>query len=342
MKTVLASAILITFGSSVYADTILYGQFHGSLDIIKSANSSKDTTLSSNSSRIGIKGSTDLNDDLRAIFQAEWEMDTGGGDNTQFIPQNASTQTSANNILTDRNQIVGLSGRLGTVFMGRFDTPLKIIGRKADLFWRSQLGQNRNITRRDINWDARHNNIIGYQLPYVEGLKVLGTYVIDRDDDSNGNSNENNSLSINGIYENNKLTIGAGYEVRTRDTSEDEEAFRLMGTYEFGDTKLVGFYQDEDNGQLGEASVYGMGGSHKISASGLIKAQYYTRDQTGEDGELLAIGYDHSLGKKTQIYAQYARTENLGGIGGAGHDERFTAGGNAKVDGISIGIRHKF
>ncbi len=327
MKKVLASAILITLGSSVYADTTLYGQLHASVDLINGASSSKETTISSNSSRIGIKGLTDINDQLKAIFQAEWEMNTGGGNNDQGITGIA---------LRDRNQIVGLSGNLGTIFIGRYDTALKIIGRKADLFWRSQLGQNRNITRQDVDWDARLNSMIGYQLSHVDGLKVLGTYVVDRSDD------KNNSLSINSLYEKEKLTLGAAYEIRASDTTKDEDAFRLMGAYKFGNSKIVGFYQDENNGDLGNASVYGIGGSHKVSASGLIKAQYYTRNQTGKEGELLAIGYDYSLGQKTQVYAQYARTENLGGIGGAGHDERFTTDGNGEVEGISIGMRHKF
>ncbi len=45
---------------------------------------------------------------------------------------------------TNRNSFIGLSGNFGTTLVGRHDTPLKLVGRKADLFG-DQIGDSRNL-----------------------------------------------------------------------------------------------------------------------------------------------------------------------------------------------------
>lgn len=324
MKKLIAIAIAAAISVPALADTTLYGQLHASLDLLDgAAGAAKETTVSSNSSRIGIKGSTELSGGLKAIYQAEWGMDTGGKKSG----------------LSDRNQVVGIAGGFGAVLIGRHDTPLKIVGRKADLFWSTQLGQNRNIVIQQTNWDARVDNVIAYQSPKIGGFQALYAYVTDLAEDDGNTAN-----SINGFYKAGPMTLGGGYEVRDLDGTDDVSALRLMGTYKFGDAKIVGYYQDEDNGAAGDADVWGIGGSYKVSSAGTLKAQYYARDEDGNnlDGSLIALGYDHKLGKKTHVYAQYAATEDLGGIGGRGHGERIASDTGGDASGLSFGLRHKF
>jgi len=75
--------------------------------------------LSSNSSNLGFRGSEDLGNGLKAIFQIESSIniDTGSGG------------------LGSRNSNVGLSSNWGTVFYGVWDTPYKFITLKADPFF---------------------------------------------------------------------------------------------------------------------------------------------------------------------------------------------------------------
>ncbi len=345
MRKLIAIAIAAGMAAPAMADTTLYGQLHASVDFLDADGTDGKTTVASNSSRIGVKGSAELNGGLKAIYQAEWGIDTGGA-----TSPNVSDATiggvkvagagSGKRSFSNRNQVVGIAGGFGAVLLGRHDTPLKIVGRKADLFWSTQLGQNRNVTNPGT-WDLRVNNVVAYQSPKMGGFQALAAYVTDL-----SGSDDNTAFSINGIYKAGPMMIGGAYE--THDLAAagaDRDAFRLMGSYKFGGAKVVGYYQDEENGLAADASVWGLGASYKVSSAGTIKGQYYERDVDGTsaDPALLAIGYDHSLGKKTAVYAQYATLSEGAKLGGAGHGESIkatTAGGDA--DGFSFGIRHKF
>lgn len=355
MKKLLAVAIAAGLAAPAIADTTLYGQLHASVDVLDADGAQSRTEVSSNSSRIGVKGSADLNDGLKLIYVAEFGMDTGGADSPGTF--------------SGRNQIVGVKGGFGTVLVGRHDTPMKIVGRKADLFWSTQIGQNRNLTNnrfttatgRTVGPDARLNNMIGYKSPKVGGFEAFGAYVTDL----NG-SNSNDLFSINGIYNAGPLTLGAAYErsnIENRTVETETDAFRLMGAYKFGAAKVVAFYQNQDvedettatgaTTTFADEDVYGLGMSYKVSPVGTVKGQYYKLDNditNGAEADMFALGYDHKLGKATEVYAQYVTVENDGataagnlGVGGSGHGESITSGVvGGESDALSVGIRHKF
>ncbi len=333
MKKILAIAIasgVSAIAAPAMADTTVYGQLHASYDILDAdgAGVKSKNTVASNSSRVGVKGSADLNGGLKAIYQAEWGMDTGGADDTKKV-------------LSNRNQVVGIAGGFGAVLIGRHDTPHKIIGRKADLFWSTQLGQNRSIVNAG-GWDLRVNNVLAYQSPKMGGFQALAAYVTDL-----GGTDDNTAFSINGIYNAGPMMLGASYETHDFKGANDENSYRLMGSYKIGPAKLVGFYQDETNGGIvggtADATVIGVGAAYKLGA-GTIKGQYYTRDidKTSKDPDLIAIGYDHKLGAKTEVYAQYATISEGATLGGHGHGESIKSSNGGSADGISFGIRHKF
>ena len=371
MKKILAIAIAAGLAAPAMADTTLYGQLHASVDALSGATDY--TGVSTNSSRIGVKGSSELSGGLKAIYQAEWGMDTGGKDNNGVVK---NTDTA----ITNRNQVVGIAGGFGAVLLGRHDTPLKIVGRKADLFWSTQLGQNRNIVNPGA-WDLRPNNVVAYQSPKIGGFQALAAYVTDlgvnttsagpdgiagNADDLNHDKNDSTAFSINGFYKAGPMMLGAGYETHDLgdnitgpgalavNNTDSRDALRLMGSYKFGAAKVVGFYQSESDVGFRkgvDADVLGLGVAYKVSSAGTIKGQYYTRSQDKDpapgsvapkDGNLFAIGYDHSLGKKTAVYAQYAKTSDVGKIGGAGHGESVAADTGGDADGFSFGVRHKF
>lgn len=350
MKKLLAIAIAAGLAAPAMADTTLYGQLHASVDLLDGSGDSTDTTVSSNSSRIGVKGSSDLNGGLKVIYQAEWGIDTGGADNSV-----SGTTIGTGSAFSKRNQVVGIAGGFGAVLLGRHDTPLKIVGRKADLFWSTQLGQNRNITNPGA-WDLRVNNVIAYQSPKMGGFQALAAYVTDLGADAQaaagtGGKDESTAFSINGFYNAGPLLLGAGYEKHdlgsnlTGGGGADRSAYRLMASYKFGAAKVVGFYQSENDIDFvnTDATVWGLGASYKVSPNGTIKGQYYERSQdNANDSTLVAVGYDHKLGKKTDVYAQYAQTDEGLGLGGAGHGESIDGDAGGDASGFSVGVRHKF
>jgi len=69
----------------------------------------------SNASRVGVKGSENITDDLKAIYQIEWGVNIDSGTD-----------------MSQRDRFVGLSGGFGTVKVGKFDSPLKKAQGKVD------------------------------------------------------------------------------------------------------------------------------------------------------------------------------------------------------------------
>ncbi|HIQ07113.1 MAG TPA: porin, partial [Thiotrichaceae bacterium] len=197
MKKLIAIAIVAGLSVPAMAETRVYGQLHASVDGFDS----EDISLSSNTSRIGVKGSSQLNNGLKAIYKAEWEINTGSGGRDP----DGSSLSATKSVFSNRNQVVGLAGRRGAVLVGRHDTPMKIIGRKADLFWSSQLGQNRSGDMLG-EWDARPDNVIAYQSPKVGGFQVLAARITQ---DSADNRGDNDGWSLNGVYKAGPLMLGA-------------------------------------------------------------------------------------------------------------------------------------
>lgn len=91
--------------------------------------------VSSNTSRLGLKGSEDLGDGLSAIWQIE-----------QQVNIDDTTCAGGTGTLATRNSFGGLkSDSMGTVLLGRHDTPYKIATRKLDVF-ADNLADSRALT----------------------------------------------------------------------------------------------------------------------------------------------------------------------------------------------------
>lgn len=364
----IAIAAALAVPMTAQADTTLYGQAHGSIDYLQADTAAPGGDddgfdISSNTSRIGVKGSHKLSDSLAAVYQFEWgiSVDGDGGN------------------LGERNRLVGLKGGFGTFVLARHDTPMKVVGRKADLFWSTQLGQNRSITARDpdggIGFDLRLNNVIGYISPNFGPAHIFAAYSVDHKagvanpggslvQSAGGGdlNNDNNAISVALIVGGGKKPYyaGLGYEVHNIDSDglaagaqDDESAVRLAGSYKFGPVKVVGFYQlgsDIAFTAGNDRDLYGLGAAFTAGPN-TFKAQWYRADDSdvgaGSDGaDMYAIGWDHSLSKSTVVYAQYAALDNDSNgnyfLGGAGHDANATPSTGEEASGVSAGIRVKF
>lgn len=336
-KKLLAVAVagaMSTPAASFAAGPTLFGQLNQSLDYIDN-DVNDGLRVSSNTSRLGAKGSMDLGEGLAAIYHLEFQVDLGGSDS---------------NTLTNRNQFGGFKTPYGTFVLGRHDTPVKVIGRKVDLFWSSQLGTNRSLTDQNGH-DARVNQAAGYISPDYGPLHAFLVYVPNtRSSLGLGNSaNINDEFDAHGfsgalIYEDeNDLFLAAGYEwfqnddnvfglpasgaleggVIPGEAEDSTTAFRVTGKYTFGDFTIAGFFErDTDvafvNGL--DQNIFGGGIAYKLGAN-TFKGQVYFADdyddttvgttptQIGgnDTGALLwTFGVDHALSKAAQVYVQVA------------------------------------
>ena len=162
-KNALFAALITLSAASNAAAVQVYGKANISLNNID-INNSDSIDLNSNASRFGVKGSYQINDNLKAIYKFEYEtfVDDGEDGNTD-------------DELKQRNIYAGFQGSFGTILAGKHDTPTKLAQGKVDLFSDQKWGDIKNI----IEGENRVSNIIMYSTPKSNGLKATIAYVPD-------------------------------------------------------------------------------------------------------------------------------------------------------------------
>ncbi len=346
---VVAVTTLLAIPFAAQSETTLFGHAHLSVDVLEAdgAADQEDGALAmaNNSSRIGIKGSHKFSDSLKGIYHMEWGVGLDGEKD-----------------LNQRNRTVGLKGGFGTVMIGRSDTPMKIIGRKADLFWSTQLGQNRTLTNvKDggNGFDARFNNFIGYISPKVGPLHIHAAYVTDRSGTAStgtvSEDNDQSAWSVAAILGGKKTSYFFAVAMEEHSKAGavgSESALRVAGTYKFGAIKLAGFYQATSDAGFtagADRDVIGGGASYKAGSNTFKIAHYIAGDLGAAENtgaSLTSIGMDRALSKSTGIYVNYAILSNDDNakfkLGGSGHGETAAPVAGGDASGLSAGIRIKF
>ena len=365
-KKLIALALASAFAAPAFAATSnvdIFGQMNVSVDMLKGKSSAPGTgnksqmNVSSNASFIGFKGAEDLGGGLKAIWELKTYVSLGG------------TGTSDVGVVTDSfvngNAFAGLSSGMGTVLLGKMESPMKMVGRKVDLF-NNTLGDIRNFS---LGFDTRPNNVIAYASPNLSGFEATVAYVTNMDVNVgslgapvvNGATTNNsvNAWSGSATYTNGPLFVGFGYERHNLSrpdsaapTVEDEKDMRLAAGYTFGGFKVVGMYESGKDlkGVNGvDRKVYGMGGAYNFGAS-TIKAQWYKAGKlngaTDTGANMYAVGYDYAMSKRTTGYVAYAKTNNdalasFSAFGGGHGDNPGTAIG-LDPSGFTVGMIHNF
>lgn len=337
MKKLIIVASLVAITSPSFAKTKVFGELHASYDKIFPVGLSSTDDLSLSDSIIGVKGSTEIKKDISFIYQFVWGVNSNGFD------------TEKTTGIENKNQVIGLASPSGAVILGRYDTPFKTVGKKADLFWHSQLGQNRNVTNAQ-DWDVRADKIVIVQTPKKKGFQASLAYASDISDTSRVTQN-GSAISVNSFYKKGKFLLGAAFEKHDLEStatlsSANTNALRLSTIYRDGPLKLVGFFQKEDNDftntSKADASLIGIGAAYR-KGKGTYKAQFYSRDNkhSTNDSDLIAIGYDYKYSKKLDLYAQMARLSNATSLNGIELLENDTAV-STDARGVSVGLRYKF
>ncbi|HEX5514588.1 MAG TPA: porin [Gammaproteobacteria bacterium] len=285
----------------------IYGRLHLSLNQMD--NGDEDAlNLSSNSSRIGFRGSMDISEGLQAFYQMEagYNADHGGGQ------------------LASRNTFAGLRGVFGEIQAGQFDTPVKNIGSKVDLF-SDQVGDNGNIirygVRGDLNgysFDEREKNMIQYTTPGFSGLQAQLAYStnVNSTKSADGELDQFSYMAaltytgVKGLY------VGLGYQVYGEDAivagGDEANIIRLGATYQLGALKLTGLFQQASDLLTGDdSSAYGVGAAYSLGKT-VLKAQYYLLDHDADEkgADMISVGVDYKLAKNFTTYAAYSRIAN--------------------------------
>lgn len=336
------AAVAASMSASVAAagdvTTEIYGRAHVTLDVLDNGDDSG-ANISSNSSRIGFRASTEVAPGLKGRMQLEQEVrfDHSGGN------------------FATRDSFVGLEGGFGGIRLGYFDTPLKKVRGAVDLFG-DQLGDMRNLTRLNrvggysADFDTRFQNGVEYYTPDFNGLSAELHYSTNTDTDTNPVSDEATAFSAALSYKTKELYVGIAHE--QQEMRADSTATRLAASYTMGDFKLIGLYQMATLKAAAapdlDVDTYGVGASYKLSSATTLKGQYLTlaEDRSDRDASLWALGVDHSLSKAFRLLFVYAMTDNdplaTYRASDSGHGDAVATIAGETASGFSAGFRYDF
>lgn len=282
------------------------------------------------SSNFGIRGTEDLGGGLKAFFQLE----------TAFRADQAGTAFAT------RNSGVGLQGNWGSVLIGRWDTPYKILGYGVDVYGDLNLGGITSALHDRGNFDRREQNVLQYWTPNLGGFTARASYTANEGKTATLNPYV---ISANVDYKKGPIRVAYGYEEHKNvsATVSSEKGNELIGEFTFGPIKL--------NGMVEKITKTGTRKQKNFLLSGVwtagkhqIALQYMESKDGGAttatlqpECDVKSVGYFYNWSKRSQMVATYAKVDNnatgvckfgSNPLGGTGQDPQ----------GLGIGIRHLF
>ncbi len=342
------AALALAVSGQAMAEVTLYGRAHVSVDYLDDGAKYSKTNVSSNSSRLGFKGTHEISPELTAFFQIEQQINFTTGSNDG---DSASFST--------RDTFVGLqNSRLGAIQVGRFDSPFKTARGPANLFG-DQVGDMRNLTRvGNARFDERYDNTFQYSSPTYKGLGLKLAYSVYEGQAAQEKDGSSNAASLSLTYADGPLTAALAYEKVGEDNSRGKRnGVRLASSYNVtDDLKLVGFYQTIDY-KSGDSALrkqlssdtYGLGGEYKLGKNTALKAMWMTRDADDSDygADMWVVGVEHKLDKAVRVYANYAFMDNdkqskLTPWAQARSAKPGATATGTEAAGLSVGLRYDF
>ncbi|HEX9171636.1 MAG TPA: porin [Telluria sp.] len=352
-KSLLAVAFLGAFAGVAHAQTAV--QIYGTVDagLIKRS----DQTLAIGkrvNNTLGFKGTEDLGNGLKALFQLEirYEPDTG------TLEQGAG---GVQRPLSQGQSRVGLQGDFGMVRLGRgltafqetaagfepfhgipspagFQTDLSVAGYTSD-----PLGMVANSTN-------RFSNALFYNSPEMSGFQInttIGTKEANQNAALVGRGSVSapqfpanweapvNPFSVSTTYKNGPVAAMLAYERNAVETKLISAAASMFATPEL---KLMGSYTRQDRNTTVLANpktkAWVLGANYTMGP-GKLMAGYGQKSPDGvAKTKQFSLGYEYSLSKRTYLYVDASRKQANVNLA--------TPGVTTKVNHYDVGISHAF
>ncbi len=267
-------------------------------------------------SRLGFRGTEDLGNGLKAIFQFE----------TQIIPENGPTTSNFGNA---RDTYVGLAGGFGQLRLGNNSTPLNNWAGNYDHSGVANAFRAFNVNLKG-SLETRVGSSAVYMSPNMGGVTIAALYAPDENDNV-----KNDIYGVGAQYMNGPISAMYTYHA-IHDVVENH----VVGlAYDFGVAKAMVNYvynEFEGVGVLGgngseNEEAWGVGLSAPVGAAGKVSLGYTAQQDingiAGADTDVWALTYGHNLSKRTMAYAGFQQQDPDNG---------------QKKDTYGVGIRHTF
>ena len=331
-KLLLATAVAALSVSAAQAAPTVYGEAFLTLDLVEAdvdetaggttttGNADERTSLNSNASRIGLKGSEALTANTDLLYQLEYGIDVDDQDNGrgQFY---------------SRDTYLGLqNAQYGKVIAGRL-TAIDDYVNFANVTQGGVLGGDNVLASFDA---PRLDNSFAYFSPSYNNMQFMAMYGLDEDNFVD----EQNIAGVAGKYAMGPMNAGLSYIQASGDVIGDfKKAIRVSGNYAVNPALTVGaLYQNTDLNTDDNENAFTLSGEMKTATPWTAYAQADVVSNFGgsSDGDALraVVGGKYAINKAT-----------TGHVYGAYLNEEFDDGTlKAEYDGFGIGggLEYKF
>lgn len=342
VRILLLSGFLFCSAASQAADELtFYGAIKTSIDSVNDG-AETELSVSNNSTRVGIKGSKNLKENLDVVYQIELGVDT----------------TERSKIDSGRNSYVGLQGQFGKLLVGQHDTPFKDIRDHGAELFNDTLAGSRSMISAVANdggakLDNRVKNAILYYSPKMAGTQVFLLYSADTSGAASPDDNNNDLSSASVAYKQGGLYLGLAFEKKSNPGSVDTESARLAASFKSGNIQFGGIIETSDNGDNDALTrdAAAINARYNVSNATWLGIQYAVAEEfdgsTDSGGSNVSLGIQHKLAKPTTVYAVLSMTQNddnaaFGLSQGGIQDSVVASAAGEDVRGASVGIVHKF
>ena len=342
MKKFATLAVLAAASAGAYAQSsvTLFGVLDANARYVKNGDL-KIKSLGSggiNTSRLGVRGTEDLGDGLKAGFWLETGLNADSG-----------TQSDATRFW-NRRATVSLMGNFGEVRLGRDFTPTYLGYSDYDPFGDNGVAASSKFdsslgTARDTG--TRADNQITYLTPGNLG-GFYGRASVAAGEGTAGKK----YYGARAGWAAGPIDVSAAYgqtEVAPVAGDDKFKTFDVGASYDFGVVKAMGYYtQSKFVNQ--KIATYSLGAVVPLGV-GQIKAVYTHANASGttaagvnvdaNDADQVALGYIYNLSKRTALYTTAAYVKNKGNATFAVASAPAMTPG-AKSTGLEFGMRHAF
>ena len=342
MKKFATLAVLAAASVGAYAQSsvTLFGVLDANARYVKNGDL-KIKSLGSggiNTSRLGVRGTEDLGDGLKAGFWLETGLNADSG-----------TQSDATRFW-NRRATVSLMGNFGEVRLGRDFTPTYLGYSDYDPFGDNGVAASSKFdsslgTARDTG--TRADNQITYLTPGNLG-GFYGRASVAAGEGTAGKK----YYGARAGWAAGPIDVSAAYgqtEVAPVAGDDKFKTFDVGASYDFGVVKAMGYYtQSKFVNQ--KIATYSLGAVVPLGV-GQIKAVYTHANASGttaagvnvdaNDADQVALGYIYNLSKRTALYTTAAYVKNKGNATFAVASAPAMTPG-AKSTGLEFGMRHAF
>jgi predicted porin len=312
--------------------------------------------------RFGFKGTEDLGNGLKAIYEFEFGF---SGDSGQSFGGT-----------TNRHSWVGLTGAFGTALGGRVDGARYSFVGKYDPFKNQTVANAGSLfgVTSGLGQADRADNAIVYITPELApGLKFLAAYTTSLLSEAGSGAIATQSVeygdtplyAVAAMYDNGPISLLLDYEnlqIKKTGVGGSDFEFDLWvagASYDFGVAKLSAYYESTEGDDTASKAVSNgdgwlIGLSAPVTSNITLKASYVkANDDRAADSDCSkwGIGGEYAFSKRTTAYATYAKINNddlarcgisKNAAGGNGTGSGGANGTGYGDSGFNVGLAHTF